>query len=67
MGEEVRLAGNAEIVTHNMLVGAGNDVFPLGNGTSNMFVDHNLCLPESSRLRGNYPRVLAAAHPNTLR
>jgi len=41
--------GNGEVVVNNILVGEGDDVLSFDEGTENVLVDYNLCVPKSSR------------------
>jgi len=41
--------GNGEVVANNILVAEGGDVFALGEGTTSVLVDYNLCMPKSAR------------------
>ena len=54
--------GSDEVVANNILVAEGEDVFSFDNGTKNVSVDYNLCVPKSPRqgphgLTGN-PRFI---------
>ena len=41
--------GDGEVVVNNILVAGGADVFSFGEGTQNVLVDYNLCVPNSAR------------------
>jgi len=41
--------GNGEVVVNNILVAEGEEVFSFDNGTRNVSVNNNLCVPKSAR------------------
>lgn len=41
--------GNGEVVANNILVSEGEEVLTFNEGTTNVLVDYNLCLPKSAR------------------
>ncbi|MHC4176715.1 MAG: right-handed parallel beta-helix repeat-containing protein [Planctomycetota bacterium] len=41
--------GNGEVVVNNIFVAEAGEVFSFGEGTQNVLVDYNLCVPKSTR------------------